>query len=566
LNTPPIHFDIINGTQYDLSNCFDHNSCSFYSKYEQQSSGSVNLQTQTHNDVSDAAGIDLSGSFGITVGEGVQYSANVNFELKVEKTWGHTFASDTSSTQTTSLKIGVSAMGDDQIYSIINSYDLWMYPVYDGNAPAPVNYINFTSPINKDNKWYPSKTYASTNYIPNHEVGNILSYLPSNSAMDNPDIDSSIVSISQSQGLPISGQSSALWDLDYSKYVQSSLSTQWNSGWDINLNLVGAFSRKSDNVHMTTNTTTIMSGFDLQATFGSLVDSLGNEAAYTIYPYAYRSKEGAIVINYAVDPVLASPGFPESWWQQKYGHQSDPTFILPWFYDPQKGSVLSEPAKRYQTTDIYFGNNSPQPGDTISITARVRNYSLISTQKAVKVKFYVGDPDSGGIAIVSSDGIDSAATKEAINARGWADATIRWVVPSGLPQYPKIYGVIDPANQINEVHEDNNKGFNILGQQPLTGIVKTIAATMPNSPKLYQSFPNPFNPTTQINYYIPKRSLVRLTVYNILGQKVKTLFYGDEAPGRYSITFNGEQYASGVYFYRLRAGDYVQTKKMILLK
>ena len=110
LNTPPIHFDIINGRQYDLSNCFSGNGCSFYSTYIQQNSSTVNLQTQTHNDVSSAAGINLSGSTGIQVGEGVQYSASVNFNLKIEKTWGHSFASDTSSTQTTLLEIGVSAM------------------------------------------------------------------------------------------------------------------------------------------------------------------------------------------------------------------------------------------------------------------------------------------------------------------------------------------------------------------------------------------------------------------------------------------------------------------------
>ena len=573
LNTPPIHFDILNGTKYDLSNCFNGNSCSFYSTYEQLTSTSINLESQTHNDVSDAAGVDLSGSVTVGTQDGINLGAEAtisvsvaaNFELKLEKTWGNSYSSEKSSTQTTSLDIGVSAMGDDQIYSTTSSFDLWIYPVYDGNNPNPVDYINFASPIRTLGSWSPSKTYATNNYIPNHEVGNILSYLPSDSAIYNPNIDSSIVSVSQSQGLPISGQSGSYWDLNYSKYSQSSLDSTWNSGWDVNINVVGAYSSKGNNSHMTTNTTTIMNGFDLRATFGSLVDSLGNEAAYTVYPYAYRSKEGAVVIDYAVDPVIGGPNSP-SWWQNEYGKYSDPTFILPWFYDPAKGISLSFSAKRYQTTDIFFSNNAPQVGDTINITARVRNFSLAATPAPVTVKFYVGDPDSGGTIITGINGIDSTTTKSYIKSRRWSDASIKWIVPPGLQQYPRIYAVVDPSNQIKEVHENNNKGFSILGNNSITGIIHASRMTIPNSPILYQSFPNPFNPTARIEYSIPKTALVKLIVYNILGQKVKTLFNGEEGPGKYSVTYNGDHLASGVYFYRLQAGNYVNTKKMVLLK
>lgn len=581
LNTPPIHFDILNGTKYDLANCFSGNGCSFYSTYEQKSATTTNLQTVTHNDVSDAAGVDLSGNVAIGVtesaeflGAGAQVSETVatNFEAKVEKTWGHSFATEKSATQTTQLDIGVSAKGDDQIYATTTSYNLWVYPVYEGNASQPVDYLNFASPISTLGAWYPSQTYATTNYIPNHEVGNILSYLPPDSAMHNPNIDSSIVSVSQSQGLPISGQSGSYWDLSYSKYRQSSLDSTWNSGWDTNIDLGAAYSSKGDNARMTTSTTTIMNGFDLRATFGSLVDSLGNEAAYTVYPYAYRSKQGAIVINYAVSPVLGGSGSP-SWWQNEYGRYSDPTFILPWFYDPQKGIALSFPAKRYQTSDISFSNNSPQPGDTVTITARVRNFSLVATPIPVTVKFYVGDPDSGGTLITGINGADSAMTAGPVKARYWSDAAIRWVVPSGLQKNPRIYAVIDPSNRIHEVHENNNMGFNVLGQQSLTGIAQSPKPEIPKSPVLNQSYPNPFNPTARITFAIPKLSLVTITVYNILGQRVATLVSGVESAGNHSVTFDGARYASGVYFYRMsvrslsgRQVSYSKTMKMMLLK
>ncbi len=89
--------------------------------------------------------------------------------------------------------------------------------------------------------------------------------------------------------------------------------------------------------------------------------------------------------------------------------------------------------------------------------------------------------------------------------------------------------------------------------------------------KLYQNYPNPFNPVTTIKYEIPgdvKRETqnVKLIVYDILGREVKTLVNRHQAPGEYEVTFNGQNLSSGVYFYRLQAGDYVKTKSMILLK
>ena len=86
--------------------------------------------------------------------------------------------------------------------------------------------------------------------------------------------------------------------------------------------------------------------------------------------------------------------------------------------------------------------------------------------------------------------------------------------------------------------------------------------------ELEQNYPNPFNPSTTINYNIPKTSQVTLTVYNILGGVVKTLVNNEQPPGNYSVRFiaGSKQMASGVYFYRLQAGSFVRTKKMILLQ
>lgn len=88
---------------------------------------------------------------------------------------------------------------------------------------------------------------------------------------------------------------------------------------------------------------------------------------------------------------------------------------------------------------------------------------------------------------------------------------------------------------------------------------------------LSQNYPNPFNPSTTIKFTIPssvrrKTQDVKLTVYDILGRKVQTLLNKKLTPGSYEVKFNGNNFSSGVYFYKVTAGEYIQTKKMLLMK
>jgi lysophospholipase L1-like esterase len=89
---------------------------------------------------------------------------------------------------------------------------------------------------------------------------------------------------------------------------------------------------------------------------------------------------------------------------------------------------------------------------------------------------------------------------------------------------------------------------------------------IPDRYGLEQNFPNPFNPTTTINYYLAKKSQVKLRVFDILGKVVATLFEGTKSNGSYEINFDGNHLSSGVYYYRLEADQYVETRKFVLLK
>jgi len=89
---------------------------------------------------------------------------------------------------------------------------------------------------------------------------------------------------------------------------------------------------------------------------------------------------------------------------------------------------------------------------------------------------------------------------------------------------------------------------------------------LPTHFSLNQNYPNPFNPTTKIKYSVAQNSNVSLKVYNLLGQEVTTLFEGFQHTGNYIVTFDGGKLSSGIYLYRLRAGNFTETKKLILMK
>lgn len=89
---------------------------------------------------------------------------------------------------------------------------------------------------------------------------------------------------------------------------------------------------------------------------------------------------------------------------------------------------------------------------------------------------------------------------------------------------------------------------------------------MPDEFVLHQNFPNPFNPTTSLQYAIGSRQFVTLKVYDLLGREIATLVNEEKLPGVYEVEFNAANLSSGTYFYKLQAGDYSQIKKMILLK
>ena len=145
--------------------------------------------------------------------------------------------------------------------------------------------------------------------------------------------------------------------------------------------------------------------------------------------------------------------------------------------------------------------------------------------------------------------------------QGWEK--IGFIEGTGNSISPKDYSFID-------VNPSGGKLIYRLRQIDLNGSSEysdeVEVELTPSEFALYQNYPNPFNPITNIKFDIPKTAKINLIVYNLLGEKIATLLDGDKEAGFYEVKFDASSFSSGIYIYKLTAGDFVQTKKMTMMK
>jgi len=142
---------------------------------------------------------------------------------------------------------------------------------------------------------------------------------------------------------------------------------------------------------------------------------------------------------------------------------------------------------------------------------------------------------------------------------------IGFVAGAGFSSSTKNYTFYDNYAESGSI-EYRLKQIDQSGNVSFSDIVNISVTNNPVSFKLEDNFPNPFNPSTTIRYSLPSASFVKLTVYNILGSEILVLENGQKQAGIYSISFNGNNLASGTYFFKLEAGNYIKIKKMNLIK
>jgi hypothetical protein len=159
------------------------------------------------------------------------------------------------------------------------------------------------------------------------------------------------------------------------------------------------------------------------------------------------------------------------------------------------------------------------------------------------------------------------AERRKASEQGFATLSGSFIHGHGTTTLPQNYTFVDKSvtkgtwyYRLRQIDLDGSVHFNESVQ------VEVQLSDLPTSFSLDQNYPNPFNPTTTIRYALPATSYVTLSVFNTLGQQVGTLVHDIQETGYHEVRFDGGNLASGVYFYRLKTGDFIQTRKMLLLE
>lgn len=141
---------------------------------------------------------------------------------------------------------------------------------------------------------------------------------------------------------------------------------------------------------------------------------------------------------------------------------------------------------------------------------------------------------------------------------------IGFVAGNGNSNSPKNYSFTDGNPMNGSRFNYRLKQIDTDGKYEFSDVIEV--EIVPEDFVLYQNYPNPFNPYTKIRYQLPKESEVSIKIYDVLGAEVISLVNETQGPGYYEVEINGSDLPSGTYMFRMIAGDFVEAKKMVLMK
>ncbi|NOX36420.1 MAG: T9SS type A sorting domain-containing protein [Calditrichaeota bacterium] len=195
----------------------------------------------------------------------------------------------------------------------------------------------------------------------------------------------------------------------------------------------------------------------------------------------------------------------------------------------------------------------------------------------------ISDSADGAYSVYATD-VDGDGDVDVLSA-STRDDKIAWYENDGQANFTEhvISDSVDGARSVYATDVDGDGDVDVLSASSkdhkiawyenvgIVGIAENEQTGAPDAFNLLPNYPNPFNPGTTIRYHLPRASRVKLQVYNPLGQVVRTLVEGQQPAGRYTVQWDGRdasgrQLPAGVYFYRLKAGQFEQVRKMVLVR
>lgn len=224
------------------------------------------------------------------------------------------------------------------------------------------------------------------------------------------------------------------------------------------------------------------------------------------------------------------------------------------------------------TSNTQFGNNSIlDTGDVKNFSNNPKNFITFFFAR----QFFSTDDNTQGLA--NRMLMDDHGSVAVVSPVGLVFVSRNTLLYQSLVL--NLFG-LDRKSLGSAINESRNQAINdytkrmlnlwgdpsLIPRYDITVDVEDIQEEVPTDFTLHQNYPNPFNPSTKIKFVIPKSAFVDLKVYNVLGKEIATLVNEEKPAGTYEVDFNATNLPSGVYFYKLQAGSFVEVKKMIVLR
>jgi hypothetical protein len=364
----------------------------------------------------------------------------------------------------------VATAGDDAIIYTATSYRIWEYPLYRDDDLIPDSYLAVVFPIEgSTNVPYiePGNTCRYW-YLPTHQVDNVWSY-PAAGNEDQfigYDIDGQLLERNFTAGGIYSG-----WEYAMSHFSaeqrSSEIAHSFAAGFEVQIGgdkieisaqpagvgiarefATPAMRAAVHGSYLSKDLSTKVLSVSEDVTVESWYGVVAGSDEFSVNSFLFKAAGGYTVLDHTTEPGAAA------FWNLY--DRPDPTFLRPW-----ADGHCDEPTQslRDYSPDVIIRPFFVDPGETVTVTARVRNYSD-ETAYNVRVRFYQGDPDDGGRPI-GQDQIIATLSR----ANGPQTVGTSWVV-SGVGEQ-RIYAVIDPDNELEEMHDEdtdvnNNKGYNLI--------------------------------------------------------------------------------------------------------
>jgi len=291
-------------------------------------------------------------------------------------------------------------------------------------------------------------------------------------------------------------------------------------------------------------------GCDTVLNLGYCYNGDNEDAVYGIPPAAgYTLLQGPLVQGAPNDS-----GFAFGQWHKGYRNKGLSAFVLfiggTWIYaDPQLGTHKGSIEMYFYMIGRKYDGGSFEDPITDKPTSFVLSGDPVTGNGWYEGAGWPGSPTAGDRRLVLSSGPFTFAPGDS------QEVVFAIIMAQGADRLASVTKLKEKAKNVRRFYYSG----------VYSGMQKEPVGTLPLQFSLGQNYPNPFNPVTIINYSLAVGSPVELTVYNALGQKVKELVNEKQKAGIHSLHFKAYGLASGVYFYRLKAGRFVQTRKMLLI-